>query len=110
MLKNPGHNFNVNDTIAWWLSQVQSPLEESGEDQYLFLQGAPAEKLTVGMPTFGHGWELMDENEVSSQDKIKKTISPEWSVLPDSGEQSERTIHQPIRLPRLLRDHAGPQQ
>ena len=30
------------------------------------LQGAPAEKLTVGMPTFGHGWELMDENEVSS--------------------------------------------
>ena len=75
-----------------------------------FLQGAPAEKLTVGMPTFGHGWELMDENEVSSQDKIKKTISPEWSVLLDSGEQSERTIHWPIRLPRLLRDHAGPQQ
>ena len=30
------------------------------------LQGGPAEKLTVGMPTFGHGWELMDENEVSS--------------------------------------------
>lgn len=28
-------------------------------------KGAPAEKLTVGMPTFGHGWELMDENEVS---------------------------------------------
>ena len=35
------------------------------------MQGAPAEKLTVGMPTFGHGWELMDENEVSSQDNIK---------------------------------------
>jgi len=45
-VEHPGHNFNVNDTIAWWLSQ-----------------GAPAEKLTVGMPTFGHGWELMDENE-----------------------------------------------
>ena len=30
-------------------------------------QGAPAEKLTVGMPTFGHGWELMDENEVFCQ-------------------------------------------
>jgi len=45
-VEHPGHNFNVNDTIAWWLSE-----------------GAPAEKLTVGMPTFGHGWELMDESE-----------------------------------------------
>ena len=31
---------------------------------YPSVQGAPAEKLTVGMPTFGHGWELMDESEV----------------------------------------------
>ena len=75
------------------------------------IQGAPAEKLTVGMPTFGHGWELMDENEVLSRHKIKKTtISPEWPVLPDSGQQSEGTIHRPIGLPRILRDHASPQQ
>ena len=42
-------------------------LEKNIESSNIFsLQGAPAEKLTVGMPTFGHGWELMDENEVSS--------------------------------------------
>merc|ERR1712112_533707 len=44
---HPGHNFNINDTITWWLSQ-----------------GAPANKLVVGMATFGHAWELanVDEN------------------------------------------------
>merc|ERR1711962_1390303 len=41
-----GHNFNVNDTIAWWLSK-----------------GADPKKLIVGTATFGHGWELVDENE-----------------------------------------------
>jgi len=43
---HPGHNFNVNDTIAWWLSK-----------------GADPKKLIVGTATFGHGWELVDENE-----------------------------------------------
>ena len=42
------------------------PKKNSESSNVFFIQGAPAEKLTVGMPTFGHGWELMDENEVSS--------------------------------------------
>merc|ERR1712002_59800 len=40
-IEHPGHDFNINDTITWWLSA-----------------GAPANKLVVGMATFGHGWEL----------------------------------------------------
>jgi len=45
-IEHPGHDFNVNDTVAWWLAN-----------------GAPAEKLIVGCATFGHGWELIDEQE-----------------------------------------------
>lgn len=43
---HPGHDFNVNDTINWWIAN-----------------GAPAEKLIVGMATFGHGWQLADESQ-----------------------------------------------
>ena len=45
-------------TLSCWKLSRWLPL------QYSSVQGAPAEKLTVGMPTFGHGWELMDESEV----------------------------------------------
>ena len=45
-------------TLSCWKLSRWLPL------QYPSVQGAPAEKLTVGMPTFGHGWELMDESEV----------------------------------------------
>jgi len=43
---HPGHNFNINDTINWWLDQ-----------------GADPSKLVVGMATFGHGWQLADAAE-----------------------------------------------
>ena len=84
-VEHPGHNFNVNDTIAWWLSEVRVHFRVGNylgwlPLQYPSVQGAPAEKLTVGMPTFGHGWELMDESEVIYWNR---TIW--WKIFPQNG-------------------------
>ena len=78
---------------------------------YHSVQGAPAEKLTVGMPTFGHGWELMDESEVMILKRsAMENISPERVVLLDSRKQPTRAVHWPTWLPRILRDLASSQQ
>lgn len=42
----PGHNFNLNDSIHYYIEA-----------------GMPREKIVVGMATFGHGWQLPNSEE-----------------------------------------------
>lgn len=62
----------------------------------------------MGCATFGHGWELIDEQEVRGR-SIRKT-SPERVVLPDSGRDAAWSVHWADGLHGLLRGPAGHQQ
>ena len=112
-VEHPGHNFNVNDTIAWWLSQVSSQ-KEYRELQH-FLPPSREPRLIswplvcphLGMA--GSSWmkmrcwvDILEERDHES------VISSEWSVLSDCSQQPQRAVHWPIGLPWLLRDFAGP--
>ena len=71
-VEHPGHNFNVNDTIAWWLSQV-SPQKEL---QHFLPPGSPgweADRWYAHIWAWlgAHGWKW----GVKLTFKMKKTMN-----------------------------------
>lgn len=92
--------FNLNDSISYYLAN-----------------GVPKEQIVVGMATFGHGWVLQVRtladgltSDQTSDYMIMSGRDRERPVLPGSVRHSPRPLHRPGGLPRVLRDHAGPQQ
>ena len=107
-VEHPGHNFNVNDTIAWWLSQVspQKELQHFPHSREPRLRSWPLVCPHLGMA--GSSWMKMRcRVDILNEKDQESVISSEWSVLPDCSQQPQRAVHWPIGLPWLLRDFTG---
>ena len=116
-VEHPGHNFNVNDTIAWWLSEVRVHFRVGNYvvgflfnillSRELPLKSWLLECLPLDMA--GSSWTRVRWS-IETKQSDKENISPERVVLLDSRKQPTRAVHWPTWLPRILRDLASSQQ
>ena len=116
-VEHPGHNFNVNDTIAWWLSEVRVHFRVGNYlGDFLFniplsrelpLKSWLLECLPLDMA--GSSWTRVRWS-IETKKSAMENISPERVVLLDSRKQPTRAVHWTTWLPRILRDLASSQQ